>query len=494
MNRSITAAMLYDFVRCPHRVSMDLFGDPSKQDKVSAFVQLLWDRGHAFEQEVIQGLSVPFTDLSGLSGKAKEVATQEAMARGDELIYQGRISAGDLLGEPDLMRKQGNAYVAGDIKSGAGLEGASGDTDGKPKKHYAVQLSLYTDILEGLGLSAARTAFVWDIHGQEVVYDLNAPQGSRSPQTLWSLYRQILQDVRNIVSEAAQTRPAMASDCKLCHWRSVCQRHVKKAGDLTLIPALGRAKRDVLAPKIPTIKAMAEADIETFVQGDKTIFPRIGITTLEKFQIRAKLLAESNAKPLVTTLIHLPDAATELFFDIETDPMRDICYLHGFVERNDGDSQTERFHAFFMDAPTAKEEEKAYTEAWQYIQSRQPCAIYYYSKYERTIWRKLQSLYPGVASEQDIETLFDPSTAIDLYYDVVLKSMEWPTNDYSIKTLAKYLGFSWRDTEPSGAASIEWYHRWVKSGDPKIRQRILDYNEDDCIAMRVLLDGIRELL
>jgi len=32
---------------------------------------------------------------------------------------------------------------------------------------------------------------------------------------------------------------------------------------------------------------------------------------------------------------------------------------------------------------------------------------------------------------------------------------------YSIKTLAKHLGFEWRDKEPSRAASIEWYHRWV---------------------------------
>ena len=44
------------------------------------------------------------------------------------------------------------------------------------------------------------------------------------------------------------------------------------------------------------------------------------------------------------------------------------------------------------------------------------------------------------------------------------------------------------------AASIEWFHRWVETGDKDIRQRILDYNEDDCRATRVLLDGIRQLV
>lgn len=47
---------------------------------------------------------------------------------------------------------------------------------------------------------------------------------------------------------------------------------------------------------------------------------------------------------------------------------------------------------------------------------------------------------------------------IDLYTDVVRKHTEWPTYNQSIKTLAQYLGFQWRDTHPSGAASIEWYN------------------------------------
>jgi predicted RecB family nuclease len=42
----------------------------------------------------------------------------------------------------------------------------------------------------------------------------------------------------------------------------------------------------------------------------------------------------------------------------------------------------------------------------------------------------------------------------------------------------------------SGAKSIEWYHRWAETCDKNIKKRILKYNEDDCIAARVLFDGI----
>jgi len=154
---------------------------------------------------------------------------------------------------------------------------------------------------------------------------------------------------------------------------------------------------------------------------------------------------------------------------------------------------TENYVAFFAEGISAEEEERAFREAWQYIVSHQPCAVYYYSKYERTIWRQLQTKYPSVCTADEIEALFRSDKSVDLYFDVVRKATEWPTRDYSIKTLAKYLGFNWRDTNPSGAASIEWFDRWIETNDTTIKQRILDYNEDDCVATRVLLDGIRAL-
>jgi predicted RecB family nuclease len=491
MPKPITASMLYNYVQCPHRVNMDIYGNPADKDKVSPFVQLLWDRGNAFERKVMEELKVPFTDLSSLYDDSKEDATQEAMERGDGLIYSGRIRAGNLLGEPDILRKQEEGYIAGDIKSGAGEEGADLE-DKKPKKHYAVQLALYTDILEQLGLSAGRVPFVWDVHGEEVVYDLEALQGRRNPATLWSVYEDVLGKVASISSQEGRTLPAYSGICKLCQWRTVCIKSLSKAKDLTLIPELGRSKRDAMMGLIKDIKQLAEIDINSLVWGRRNAIPGVGIDTLRKFQTRAKLQVQKNP-PILKAPLDLPGSDVEIFFDIETDPMQDVCYLHGFVERRNSDSKTEKFISFFADDPAPDEEKKAFAGAWEYIKASRPCLIYYYSKYERTVWRKLQKKYPDVMSEEEVEDLFSPDNSIDLYYDVVRAKTEWPTRDYSIKTLASYLGFSWRDTDPSGASSIEWYHRWVENKDDSVRKRILEYNEDDCIATRVLLDGIRSL-
>ena len=117
----ITAAMLYDLVQCTHRPAMDLFGDPTKRDEISPFVRLLWEKGTAYEHEVIDGLKLPMLDLSFYAGEEKEQRTVEAMQRGEPLIYTCILQSkrplampGPLQGVPArvLAPQRGTAFAA----------------------------------------------------------------------------------------------------------------------------------------------------------------------------------------------------------------------------------------------------------------------------------------------------------------------------------------------------------------------------------------------
>jgi len=493
MTQPITASLLYDLVQCPKRVELDLFGDPAERDAVSPFVEMLWRRGALYENEVIAKGGLPVLDLSNIEAAEREQLSLDAMRRGEPLIYSGRISADDLLGVPDLLRREGSGYAPIDIKSGGGEDAGGDDEDGKPKLHYAVQLALYVDVLERLGLSAGRRGIIFDVHGREVVYDLDAARGVRKTETLWNEYQDYLAKARAITAQTLTSKGALASSCKLCHWHSGCTKVLRADDDLTLIPVLGRAIRDAMESTFPTVAALAACEPEGFIIKGKTPFKGVGADRLKTFQARAALLKDPNAKPYLKAVVSLPTSEVEFFFDIEVDPLRDFTYLHGIVERIGGDTANEQFIAFFTDDESPQAERDAFAQSIAYLNSVPAATIWYYSKYERTLYRKLQARYPDVCSAEAIEALFHPARAVDLYNDVVTKATEWPTNDQSIKTLAKYLGFSWRDTNPSGAASIEWFDRWVRDRDPAMRQRILDYNEDDCKATRVLLDGIRAL-
>ena len=205
--------------------------NPAERDEPNAFVQLLWERGAVFEGETIAKLKQPFLDLSSFEVEERQPLTLEAMQRGEPLIYSGRISADDLLGVPDLLRKEIGGYVPGDIKSGAGEEGGGDQSDGKPKLHYAVQLGLYIDILERMKLSADRRGFTWDVHGEEVAYDFTAPQGPRKPETLWQEYQSALVEARAILARQLTPQAAYSGACKLCHWYTACVAQLTAADD-----------------------------------------------------------------------------------------------------------------------------------------------------------------------------------------------------------------------------------------------------------------------
>ncbi|MHB8147568.1 MAG: TM0106 family RecB-like putative nuclease [Vulcanimicrobiaceae bacterium] len=421
----------------------------------------------------------------------KQRATLEAMRRGQPLIYGGRISSGELLGEPDLLRCEGGKYVPGDIKSGAGEEGSTEESK-RPKKHYAVQLALYVDVLERMGFSdGQRRAFVWDIHGEEVPYDFVAPKGPKTPDSLWGDYQACLQIARGIISGIRNPGAAYHGECKHCVWYSACIQDLEAKDDLTLLPGLGRKMREPFLDYVANSRELAAASVERFLDPKgKSILRGVGPDSIVKFYARAKLRMSRGA-PYLKAAVTLPRTNVELFFDIETDPMSDHCYLHGFVVRRGESNESEQYFGFFAPTPDAAGEREAFTAAWDFIRKSMPCVIYIYSKYERTWWRCLQQKYPDVCSAAEIEALFADDVTVDLL-QIVQSSTEWPTRDHSIKTLAGYLGFSWRDSHPSGAASIEWYDRY-RSGEEAAKPRILDYNEDDCRSMRVLLDGIRAL-
>jgi predicted RecB family nuclease len=488
----ISATQIYDFVHCPHRVSLDLFGDPAIRDDPNAFVELLWKQGITHENDIVASLGITI-NLRIASVADRERETLSAMQSSAPLIYGGRILSGDLVGEPDLLELRNGKYIPGDIKSGSGFEG--GESDGKLKEHYAMQLAHYVQILEQLGLGdGTREAFVIDRAGERVPYGLMEPKGVRTLETWWDIYQQALSEVRAIVQQTKHTLGALSSVCKLCHWYSNCKQELVANDDLTLIAELGRSKRDAMIHVIPKVAVFAASDPAVFTKGKKTEFAGIGPDSLIKFHARAQLLSTPGASPYLKGVVNLPIAANEVYFDIEADPMRDIVYLHGFVERVHGNAATARFIPFFADGVDPIEEEAVFRQAWDYLSLRVlDSTVYYYSKYERTAYRKLAEKYPGVCSVADVDALFAFPAMVDLYFDVVKKHTEWPTFDQSIKTLAQHLGFQWRDTHPSGAASIEWYDRWIETNDPTIKQRILDYNEDDCLATGVVVDGIRQL-
>jgi predicted RecB family nuclease len=150
------------------------------------------------ENAIAEGLTITASmELIDLDNRERE--TLAAMARQEPLIYGGRFSAGDLVGEPDLLEWTGSGYIPGDVKSGSGFEGD--ESEGKLKKHYAFQLAHYVFILEQLGLAdPARIPFIVDREGRRVSYPLTETQGVRNTATWLDSYIEALSEIREILA------------------------------------------------------------------------------------------------------------------------------------------------------------------------------------------------------------------------------------------------------------------------------------------------------
>ena len=481
---NITASKIYDYIKCPHKVWRDVYGPQEEKIKeISPFVQLLWDRGVLHEADTINKMG-EFVNIGEGSLEERNAKTLEAMKAGTPLIYQGVIKYNELLGIPDLLKKMPDGfYMPMDIKSGCGMEGGDEDLgdEGKPKKHYALQLCVYAEALIGIGFAKDKKGYIIDIDGKEVDYDLEA---------WWDAYQQAKNEVQNLIENRVKNKPAYGGNCRQCPWYKSCKKWCQETDDLSNIFYLGRSKRDIMNEElgVMSVEQLSKVKLEEMIarkKQNKSFLKGFGEKTLEKLIKRADLL--TNVKePVIYNRIDFPVVSYELYFDIEDDPTRDFVYMHGVYERHDG---KERFVSFVAKDYTLGSEKDAWAEFWEYINSlpKNDFSVYYYSQHEKTTYKRMQGRYPDVVTMQQIEDFFALPNVIDLYA-IIFKNTDWPLASYSLKDIAVYLGFKWRDETPSGALSIEWFNKYLENKDPKELERILLYNEDDCKATAVIKD------
>jgi predicted RecB family nuclease len=67
-----------------------------------------------------------------------------------------------------------------------------------------------------------------------------------------------------------------------------------------------------------------------------------------------------------------------------------------------------------------------------------------------------------------------------------------PVYSYSLKAVARRLGYRWTHPDASAAQSMFWYSAWLKSGDRTLLDHAVEYNADDCRATRRLKEWLAD--
>jgi hypothetical protein len=67
---------------------------------------------------------------------------------------------------------------------------------------------------------------------------------------------------------------------------------------------------------------------------------------------------------------------------------------------------------------------------------------------------------------------------------VIYPHFYFPTHSNGLKEVASCLGCRWTERDASGLESIVWRKNWEKTGDASWKARLIQYNLDDCDALR----------
>ena len=90
----------------------------------------------------------------------------------------------------------------------------------------------------------------------------------------------------------------------------------------------------------------------------------------------------------------------------------------------------------------------------------------------------------NLARELDIDSkkieMLD-SRFIDLHL-IIRKSWILPIKNYSLKTVANWIGFKWKQKNVSGSKALYWWILYKTTLNDKFLKKIIKYNRDDCLA------------
>lgn len=482
----ITPSDLVSLSRCAHRVRLDRVGDPAERIPAGAFLQLLWEGGREHEADVIDSLgvqTVPFNPDPDI----RIEATKALMAEGPQLIYHGLLRSGALVGEPDILQRIDQpsdlgafAYLPVEIKNAVAFED---DDPDKPKEPDLLQLCAYAELLEAA--QGWRPTIGRIIDGNGEWHDLNI--GRFRP--IYELERARLV---GILRGKEKTRPGWKAACQICVWQEHCWKVLTARDDVTTLAGIGEGHRERLwAAGVFTAAQLAAASPESLVKTK-------GIKEARAIAWTRQARAQKSGNPEILARWTPPRVDFEVSYDIEDFTPDPFVYLHGLLVRpssaarfgSAGFSEQELGSFEPVCAELPQDDEVAvwrrFLEKVEDIDARGSYAVYVYSHHEYSTLTKLAGAYGGSQTLTSFLRRF-----VDLY-DVVRESVVFPADGRGLKSLARWIGFEWRDEDPGGAQSMALWARYLD--DPwknrSLRDRLLAYNEDDVRASFVLRDWL----
>ena len=476
----LTDDLLMHGQRCQRRAFLETYGDRSLKQSSSDYLSKIMGDSRSYRRQVLahyNGIAPdPMPQNANLNANPGEApsswesrvqATADLMAQGVEAIVEGQILRQDssglrYLASPDLLIKRPGTSRFGDwsyvpilVKLGR-----------RPKLEYQLLAVFQAFVL-------ADFQSLWPAKTGLILRDIP----TLPPKPYWvSLrdrlqpFQELLQNCQGILLQRLEPEVFIARNrCSLCLWLDHCTQVARSTQHLSLLPG-------ITPKRYHTLKTLGIQNLETLADTSPQILePLAGFGVAVTRQLLQQARSTLAQQPLLHTppehLLHQDDPV-EFYFDIESQPDLNLVYLHGVLLVQ---GEKTEFYPFLAENPET--EQVAWTGFLE-LMARYPYApIYHFCPYEVDCIRRLgqQFRIPGRTIDRLVYRCID-------LHALVTGTVTLPIESYALKSIARWLGFNWRQEDVNGAQAICWYSEWLRTNDRSFLEQILIYNEDDCRA------------
>jgi predicted RecB family nuclease len=292
--------------------------------------------------------------------------------------------------------------------------------------------------------------------GERLLNDLLAMQGTTDPPRLF-----------------------LNHHCQACQFQNRCRVQAVEEDNLSLLRGFSQTE----------IARLNQKGIFTINQLSYTFRPR-RIKKRAKnpahphyFALQALALREQ--KVFVHGSFSFEPKETRIYLDIEGVPADKSYYLIGlFVKRADGIDQK----SFWANVET--DQVAIFVEMLDYINQYGECSIFHYGTYEARALRSIQRRLPKAYSEM-VDRILEHFVNV---HSIIAPHIYFPVYSNSLKEIARYLGHSWSDSGTSGIQAVRWRQRWKETQAESIREKLIRYNMEDCIGLKIVCDAVEGII
>lgn len=291
--------------------------------------------------------------------------------------------------------------------------------------------------------------------------------------------RKMLAVIRAVRAEQNPPRVTLNGHCVTCEFRDACRREAEAADDISLLRGMSDKELENHRKRgITTVTQLSHA-YKPGRRGKRTT----GKARKHDHALQALAIRERKVYVLDSPVV--PQAAVALYLDIEGVPDLGFEYLFGLLAVKEGVC-TE--FSFWSDDPG--QERSAWAECQRAIEGFGDYTLYHYGRYES---RFLDRMKRSAASSEEAAAIERIQVQSCNILAAIYSHVYFPAWSNGLKDVGTFLGARWSAADASGVQSLAWRLAWESSKDEAIRQQLLVYNREDCMALRKVTEFVLSL-